>query len=157
MVSQSAPTTREEALAVLNATREELRRAIKGLTPDQMIAPAVDGWSVKDILTHISSWDELMATDFRRLARGHQPALMHFSRDKTDEWNNATMSMRLKLPLDQVLSETESSRNELITTLDALPDTAFTSGFVPMVLGICGRHDEEHSELIDKWRKEAGI
>ncbi len=157
MVSQSAPTTREEALAVLNATREELRRAINGLTPDQMTSPAVDGWSVKDMLTHISSWDELMAHDFRRLARGHQPALMHFSPDKTDEWNNATMSMRLKLPLDQVLAEVESSRNELITTLDALPDSAFASGFVPMVLGICGRHDEEHSELIDKWRKEAGI
>jgi len=157
MVSQSAPTTREGFYEALTSTRKKLRRVIEGLTPEQMTSPIVDGWSVKDMLTHISSWDELMAQDFRRMAHGHQPVLMHFAPDKTDEWNNATMSMRLRLPLDQVLAEMESSRGEMIASLDALGDDAFTSGFVPTVLGVCGRHDEEHSELIEKWRKEAGI
>lgn len=39
----------------------------------------------------------------------------------------------------------ESSRKQL--------RRAISSAF----LAICGRHDEEHSELIDRWRKEAGI
>ncbi|MEX1195514.1 MAG: DinB family protein [Dehalococcoidia bacterium] len=156
-MSQSAPTTRDQATAVLDSTRAELRRAIDGLTPEQMTATAVDGWSVKDMISHISSWDELMALDFRRLARGHQPGLMHFAPDRTDSWNEATMAMRREFPLDQVLAELDATRQEMAAALDALPDAAFAAGFVPAVLGVCGRHDEEHSELIEKWRKEGGI
>ena len=142
---------------MLTSTREALERAIAGLTPEQMVAPAVEGWSVKDMLTHIASWDELMTLDFRRLARGHQPALMQFSPDRTDSWNDVTMSMRRGPPLDQVLDELATARQEMCDALDALPDSAFAAGFVPLVLGVCGRHDEEHSELIGQWRKGEGI
>lgn len=157
MVSQTGPTTRDSAYAVLNSSREELRRAIEGLTAEQMTDAVIDGWSIKDQLAHVAFWEELMAQDFLRVARGHAAALMYHSSERTDDLNDLIISMRRKFPLGQVLSELDRTRVEMMAALDALPDEAFATGFVPAFLGICGRHDEEHSELIDRWRKEAGI
>lgn len=156
MVSQPV-STRDSIYGTLKSSRAELRRAIEGLSSERMIYPVIDGWSIKDQLAHVAFWDELGARDFRRIAAGHSPALMFHAPDRTDDLNNVIMAMRLKFSLEQVLAELDSSRTEMMSALASLPDEAFTKGFVPAYLGICGRHDEEHSELIDRWRKEAGV
>jgi len=151
------PMTRNDAYKGLEETRHALQRSVEGLTPEQLSAREIDGWSVKDMLAHIASWEELMAQDFRRLARGHAPALMQFSPERTDQLNDLIVSMRRDFSLDQVLTELASTRSEMMKSLEALSDADFETGFVPAFLGICGRHDEEHSVMIDAWRQKAGI
>jgi hypothetical protein len=59
------------------------------------------GWNVKDIVAHLSSWDEVSWLDFERAARGHLPFLLAWN-DDIDEWNKFLMRGRLGFPLTQV-------------------------------------------------------
>jgi hypothetical protein len=156
-MGEGFPTTREEAYARLEASRSELLDAIAGLTPDQMAERVVDDWSVKDLLTHITSWEEQVVPDLRRLARGHVPALMAFQPDRTDDWNCMIMMLRRNFPLEQVLEELERTRLELKAGLDALKDQHFAAGYVPVTISITAAHDADHTSHIREWRSARGI
>ena len=65
---------RDELLQHYQTTRTELQAAIDGLTASQMTEPSIDGWSVKDHLLHLATWDEVRATEVERISRGFQSA-----------------------------------------------------------------------------------
>ena len=149
---------REEVYSLLEAARKELLAAIDGLTPEQMAVPVFDDWSAKDILAHIASWEEYALPDFRRLGRGHMPALASFREQEVNNWNAMIMSLRRKFPLDQVRYELEANRKATIAALDALPDERLAQGqFARIWATIAAVHDREHSEDIRKWRQKEGI
>src|SRR4029453_4398189 len=65
-----AGARRSDTYRPLTESRGRLNSAIDGLPPDKMLVPLLNDWSVKDILTHITSWDELLLPDIYRLPRG---------------------------------------------------------------------------------------
>ncbi len=148
---------REEIYSTLQEGRKELLAAIDGLTPQQMTTPVYDDdWSVKDILTHIVSWEELAMPDFRRVARGHLPALASFKDSEVDKWNAMLMSLRRSFPLDQVMYELEAGRKATMVVLDSLSDERLAP-FVRMWADVAARHDREHAQDIRQWREKEGI
>jgi len=147
---------REDIYSTLQEARKELLAAIDGLTPQQMTTPLHDDWAVKDILTHIVSWEEFVMPDFRRVARGHLPALASFKEPEVDKWNAMLMSLRRSFPLDQVMYELEASRKATMVVLDSLPDERLVP-FVRMWADVAARHDREHAQDIRQWREKEGI
>ena len=149
---------KEEVYSQLEAARKELMAVVDGLTPDQMAIPVFADWSVKDILAHIASWEEYALPDFKRVARGHMPALASFREPEVDKWNALLMSLRRNFPLDQVMYELEANRKATIAALDALPEERLAQGqFARIWATIAAVHDREHSEDIRKWRQKEGI
>ena len=49
---------RDELLQRYETTRADLLSAIEGLSDEQLAAPTLDGWSVKDHLLHLAMWDD---------------------------------------------------------------------------------------------------
>ena len=49
-------------------SRAALMAAIEGLTDTDMSLAAIDGWSIKDHLTHVTVWDEIRAAEIARRA-----------------------------------------------------------------------------------------
>ena len=123
---------RQQMYSQLEEARKVLLDAFDGLTPDQMTVPMLEDWSVKDILTHVASWDEFALPDLRRVGRGHMPALLSFREAEVNDWNRMIMSLRRNFPLDQVMSEIEECRK---ATMAALLSTAASGsgidGWVP--------------------------
>jgi hypothetical protein len=149
---------REEVYSLLEAAHKELLAAIDGLTPEQMAIPVFADWSVKDILTHIVSWEEYTLLDLQRVARGHMLALASFKQQDVDNFNALVMSLRRGFPLDQVMDELEANREATIAALDALPDERLVQGqFARIWASITAGHDHEHAEDIRNWRKAQGI
>jgi len=152
-----ASARRTDTYRLLAQNREQLNFAIEGLPPDRMLVPVLDDWSVKDILTHITSWDELLLPDIYRLARGRAAGLACNVQEATDKWNELLMSVRRQFPLDQVLAEFAETRDALRKALDEVPDDQFASGYVPGNCQITAFHDWDHSRDIRAWRDREGV
>ena len=152
-----ASAQRSDTYRLLTQNREQLNSAIEGLPPDKMLVPVFGDWSVKDILTHITSWDELLLPDIYRLARGHVAGLACNVQEANDRWNDLLMSVRRQFPLDQVLAEFADTRAALLRALGAVPDNQFDSGYIPGNCQVTAFHDWEHARDIHAWRDREGI
>ena len=60
-------------------SRAALMSAIEGLSEADMSQAALDGWSVKDHLTHVTVWDEIRASEIERISGGFEPAWRHMT------------------------------------------------------------------------------
>src|SRR5213592_2234762 len=61
-----AGTTRDELLFEMDVARDRVGEAIGGLSEEQMAQQEIDGWSVKDHLTHRTLGHVLSDLDFAR-------------------------------------------------------------------------------------------
>ena len=148
---------KSEALTALEAARRETLGAIDGIPEDKMTAPAFGDWSVKDVLCHLTSWEQFAAPDLQRVSRGHIPQLATFRGEDVDEWNAHMMRSRNLFPLPQVMFELEESRRQLIDALNALPDNLFAAGQMARLLADGLVHGEQgHSADIRDWRQKQG-
>lgn len=152
-----AGNPRTSVYQLLEDNRATLRLSIEGMSDEQMVAPIIDDWSAKDLLTHITAWEELTLLDLQRVKRGHVPALACFQQDRVDAWNDMMMSVRRDFTLEQVQAELTGVRDGVMQALDSLSDDAFTGGFVPGTCQVNAFHDWDHANQIREWRKEAGI
>ena len=123
-----------------------------------MAASAFGTWSVKDVLCHLTSWDQFAVLDLQRVRRGHIPQLATFSREDVDDWNLGLMRSRNLFPLPQVMFELENSRRQFVEALNSMPDNLFASGQMVRLLaeGLVGG-EKGHAEDIRSWRRQQGI
>jgi uncharacterized protein (TIGR03083 family) len=152
-----ASARRSDTYRLLAESREQINSAIKGLPADKMLVPLLNDWSVKDILTHITSWDELLLPDIYRLARGRAAGLACNVQAANDRWNDLLMSVRRDFPLDQVLAEFAESREALLKALEEVPEEQFNSGYIPGNCQVTAFHDWEHARDIRAWRDKEGL
>jgi len=115
-----------------------------------MLQPLPGHWSVKDILTHVTSWEELILLDLQRIQRGRQPARYHAG---DDSWNPVLMDGRQAFSLDQVLSEFAEVHDALTGLLNAIDDSLIP-GEVSGICNVLAMHDWEHATQIKAWRQE---
>jgi len=152
-----ASVRRSDTYRLLAESREQINSAIEDLPADKMLVPLINDWSVKDILTHITSWDELLLPDIYRLARGHAAGLACNVQEANDKWNDLLMRVRRHFPLDQVLAEFAETRDALLKALDEVPDDQFDSGYIPGNCQVTAFHDWEHARDIRAWRDREGL
>ena len=149
---------REQLLGRVEEARRGFLAAIDGLSDEQMTSPAVGEWSVKDLLCHVASYEEIALPDFERVGRGDAPALATFDLKRVDEFNAMIMSLRRHFSLKQAWRELDISRRSLLEAVGRLPDAALAEGqFARGMLQICAYHDTEHTEDIQAWRKREGL
>ena len=148
-----ASVRRSDTYRLLAESREQINSAIEDLPADKMLVPLINDWSVKDILTHITSWDELLLPDIYRLARGHAAGLACNVQEANDKWNDLLMRVRRHFPLDQVLAEFAETRDALLKALD----DQFDSGYIPGNCQVTAFHDWEHARDIRAWRDREGL
>ena len=63
-------TTSEQFVSEIDAAKAQVDAAIAGLTDEQASRREIDGWSVKDHLTHLTFWHEMRFFELSRIARG---------------------------------------------------------------------------------------
>ncbi len=149
---------KSDAIAVLETARRETLEAVNGIPEEKMTVAAFETWSVKDVLCHLTSWEQLAAPDLQRVGRGHIPQLATFRREEVDEWNVGLMRSRNLFPLPQVMFEFEDSRRQLIDALNALPDNLFATGqMVRMLTDGLVSGENGHAAAIREWRQKEGI
>jgi len=147
----------EDKQALLNHyrhTRDELLAAIDGLSDELVIETSLDGWSVKDHLAHIATWDEIRAAEVTRISAGYDSA-WRMTGEQDEAYNAMAYELRRSLPLEQVRWELATSRGRL---LEAIASAA-PRGLDPALYGEAGlrsSHEAIHVPWITRWRRERG-
>jgi hypothetical protein len=147
-----------KALADLASAHAAFGETVRGISEDKLTVPMHGEWSAKDLIAHVSSWNEAVALDIRRIGRGHVPCLAAFREADVDEWNGFLMRPRKLFPPAQVFHELGDCYDMLVQALEALPEGKFEPGqMVPNLLAVAVHHYGDHAGHIRQWRQREGI
>jgi len=160
-LGKSTAITKEETLARLAESRRALHQAIGGLSEKEMTQVQVEGmWTIKDVLGHIASWEETCLEPLRRYADGGP-----FEVEVIENyliWNDEQAARKRDVPLDVILDELATIRQELIEAASRLsagqwkqrvPFSWGDEGTIAEVLDVFYRHELGHVRHIQQRRR----
>ena len=146
---------RSELLRHYRESRSDLLAAIAGLSEARMTEPTLEGWSVKDHLSHLVLWDELRAAEVERISAGFGSA-WRMSEEQVAAYNQLGHELRGGLSTDQAMWELQRSRERLLQAIaEATEDGMDGSRYGEA--GLRSTHEAEHAGWIREWRRRRGI
>jgi hypothetical protein len=125
----------------------ELSALVARLSPDQLEEPGLndDGWSVKDLLFHLSCWWAEAARHLERVGLG-----TYEEEDvPEDDMNARFLDEGRRLPLADVLARLPIARTRALQELAALPQ--LTAPAVEWFEESGALHYREHLEHLRSW------
>jgi uncharacterized damage-inducible protein DinB len=141
---------RDELLNHYRESRKALMAAIEGLSDKELSEPTLDGWSVKDHLMHLATWDELRASEIERISAGHE-SLWRLTEPQVEVYNDLVYELRREATPAQAKWEIERSRDRLLSAIES----ATERGLDATLYGdpaLRSGHEPEHVEWIRQWR-----
>jgi hypothetical protein len=160
------PTTKAALLQGIREERKRLEDALKGISPSDMAkASHPDAWSVKDNLAHISAWEKKLLKWYETGLRGEKQTMPQWSQPGLiDEINLKIYQLNRDRQLDDVLQEFKESYEQILTTVESIPeDGMFTSGkydwtgkgtLADYIMGNTCGHYAEHLKMIEAVKKK---
>lgn len=140
---------KQEMLGKLAREWDALLEIVCRVPEGTMDAPGVGGsWSVKDVLGHITVWEEetIKAGDAGR------KGLDLPSYGDTDEWNERDVIKRRALPAHATLVEMGAVHQRFVSWLEGLPDDAFNDPeLIETVDNESAEHYRDHGGDIERW------
>jgi hypothetical protein len=117
-------STKAGLIERINGAWSALEGAIAGLGENALTTPGDDGWSVKDHLAHIESWERyLLAVLERRSPSAAIGIDLATVRSTADDPLNALIIEPTKAhPLSQVLADLRRTHERLLAVVAALPE-----------------------------------
>lgn len=156
--------TKEDMLAKLAESRRDLHRATQGLSEEEMTEVQVEGvWTIKDVLGHIASWEEICLEPLRRYADGDP-----FKAEVIKDYlilNEELAARKQDIPLDVILDELDAIRQKLVATASKLSAEQLEQrvlfpwgdeGAVAEMLDELYQHELEHVHAVQQWRGDRG-
>lgn len=119
------PTNKSDLLAAIKKERGNLDDYLDSLTPAQMTEPGIVGhWSVKDVLSHLSAWEQMCLGWYRAGLRGEMPQLPApgYKWNQITELNQHIYEQHQADPLEEVLALFQGSSQEILGLIQQLSD-----------------------------------
>lgn len=155
-------STKPELIANYLAGVDTLKKAIAGMTPDQIKAKPVPGkWSTLECICHLSDFEPIMADRMKRIITHPKPLLMG-----ADENLFAQHLAYQDRDAAEEVQNIETTRKQMAKILSKLPSEAWTRmgnhaerGLLTLeqMLQIATRHIPHHVQFIAEKRKALGI
>jgi hypothetical protein len=147
---------KERLLAKLEAAWGDFVASYGGLPPNELQSPGVAGsWSVRDIIAHVTSWEEEALAHLPGVLRGVRPPRYSVTYGGIDAFNARTMEARRALSFDDVLRQQREVHDRLVAFVRAAPaeacrgDTKFRKRLRLDTYG----HYPKHAAAIRRWRE----
>jgi hypothetical protein len=147
--------TKEQLLARIEKAWTSFAESYDGLTESQMTGPLVtDIWTVKDIISHVTWWDEECLKHLPLIARGGRPPKYSVTYGSVDAFNALMTEERRGLPLAEVLQRAEEVHGRLLDYVSSVPDEliATDTRFRKRLRLDTYGHYPLHAEVIKEWR-----
>ena len=139
----------------IDAAWSALQESYAGLSDEQMLQPGVTGaWSVKDILAHVTVWEEEALTHLPAVMAGRTPP-RYAASGGIDAFNARTMAARQALSLPDVLRQSAETHQRLLSFLATVPEEHFTreTRFRHRLRLDTYSHYPIHTRAIQAWRE----
>jgi hypothetical protein len=144
--------TQAELINQLDASHQAVRALLDEI---QTGAEVYAGWTIREVLAHLTGWDEAVAASLRAYAKGSEAAIAAYR--GINDYNARSVETREGLNYEQTCREWELAREELKAALLALTDEQYAGellypwgqrGSVPGLVQIFIHHERDHADEI---------
>ena len=157
MASRRGFSRRGHLLERLDKAWEALNASYAGLSEADLLEPGVTGaWSIKDIIAHVTWWEEEALTHLPLILAGGRPPRYSVTYGGIDAFNARMTEERKNLSLAEVLRQRDDVHGRLITFIEGVPDdqvSGKTRFRRRLRLDTYG-HYPKHARAIRKWREQ---
>lgn len=146
-----------DLLKAIHTEHINLETLLYTLTDEQMIQPGAEGeWSVKDVVTHLAFWEQLVADELREVAAGKTPvaipaAVIHSLNEQAyqDNRDRTTAEVRgdLQRSMREILNGVATLREDTLEDDCTWTDEGSIAQHVANEMG----HWHDHMVNIRKW------
>src|SRR5260370_40027813 len=117
---------KQQLLKQLEKAWAAIKESYDGLSDSQLTEPGVmDNWSVKDILAHVTTWEEEALKSLPLILSGGRPP-RYIQYGGIDAFNVQVAEQKRDLALSEVLRQLEDTHRRLIDYLHSVPEEHFT-------------------------------
>jgi hypothetical protein len=160
------PKSKAELLQLIDQEYAALEQTIGQLSDKQLVTPIDGSWSAKDLLAHVTAWEQVMLRfhvgdeSFEEVA---QLDSVTYAQTPIDEINEAFYRRDKDRPLPEVLDAFRRSHQQLLATLAGLSEAKLFGAYTPRgrgpdsagqlidwVIGDSYEHYQEHRETIER-------
>ncbi len=148
---------RQQLLKQLDKTWTAFKESYAGLSDSQMTLPGVTGnWSVKDIIAHVTWWEEEALKHLPLIIMGGRPPRYSVKYGGIDAFNALMTKQKLGLSLFEVLREQDETHRRLIIYVQSAPEELLKqeTHFRRRLRLDTYNHYPKHAKAILAWREQ---
>lgn len=123
-----------------------------GVTEAQTVDKDFDQWSLKDILSHVIGWNEVISESLERVARGEPPIRVGSGDEVFNAWNEKFVADRQHFSPHQVIEELEESFRRFRAAFQSFPEQKYDERLAERIEFEIS-HYQEHTHQLREWRK----
>ena len=145
-----------DLLARLDAAWRGFTQSYAGLSEAELLEPGVtEAWSVKDIIAHVTTWEEEALKHVPVILAGGRPPRYSATYGGIDAFNGRMTDQKKDLTLSEVLAQQETVHQCLLALIEGLPaDQLGGKSRVRRRLRLdTYGHYPIHASAIRRWRK----
>lgn len=154
---QNVNMDRAQLLKKLDRAWELLKVSYAGLSDSELVKPGVTGdWSVRDIIVHVTSWEEEALTHLPLILAGGKPPRYSVTYGGIDAFNARMTEQKRNLLLSEVLQQRDNTHRRLFDFLLSVPaDQLIRENRFRRRLRLdTYSHYQKHAKAIRKWREQ---
>jgi DinB superfamily len=147
---------RQQLLNRLGKAWREFQNSHAGLSEAELLEPGVTGcWSVRDILAHVTTWEEEALAHLPLVLSGGTPPRYSVTYGGIDAFNARMTEAKRGLSLEEVTRRMHEVHGKLLGFLAGVPEDQFRSEtrFRRRLRLDTYSHYPKHGRAIERWRE----
>lgn len=156
--------TKSILLDQIHQERELLQTTLSKLGQTRLLEEVEGGWTVKDIISHITAWEGKMIDALQTTLDGGEPHFLPPGKtweEVGEQINHDIHLANREKPLDQVLTESQESYKRSLEIIQEFPEQDLLSPdrfewregrpLWMLVAGNTNWHYKEHRQMLEEW------
>jgi hypothetical protein len=151
--------TRRQVLEKLASAWNDFTGSCAGLSEADLVIPGVIGaWSVRDIIAHVTTWEEEALKHLPSILEGGTPPRYSTTYGGIDAFNAQMTVRKAALSLSEVLGQQQEVHEQVIALVERVPEDLFLreTRFRRRLRLDTYSHYPKHAEAIRRWRRDGG-
>jgi hypothetical protein len=147
---------RRQLLTRLDTAWVAFNESYAGLSDERLMEPGVtDAWSVRDILAHVTTWEEEALKHLPLILKGGTPPRYSVHYGGIDAFNARMTEQKRNLSLPEVRDQLAATHDRLVAFIQDVPEHHLTgeTRFLRRLRLDTYRHYPIHTEAIRQWRQ----
>jgi Protein of unknown function (DUF1706) len=151
---------RQQLLNRLDTAWLAFQASYAGLSNSRLTQPGVVGdWSVKDIIAHVTWWEEEALRHLPLIIAGDRPPRYSVAYGGIDAFNAMMTERKQDVSLSDVLTQQDATHRRLIDFIQRVPEDQFTreTRFRRRLRLDTYSHYPIHTKAIREWRQRRSL
>jgi hypothetical protein len=151
---------RQQLLDRVDTAWTAFQASYAGLSGSRLTEPSVAGdWSVKDIIAHVTWWEEEALRHLPLIIAGGQPPRYSVAYGGIDAFNAMMTERKRDVPLSDVLGQQHDTHRRLIDFIQSVSEDQFTreTRFRRRLRLDTYSHYPIHTNAIGEWRQRQSL